>query len=91
MVMSDKFAPDHRDIMGRVTKVGDRVSFVAYNGLYVGTVIKLTKRRVRIKRIHNERQWQFLLEPARFLILEDSDKAITSWLLGGCRKHGQRW
>lgn len=80
--MFDKTVGEHRDILGRVVQVGDRVSFVAYNGLFIGTVIKLTKHRVRIKRIHNERQWVFQSEPARFLILGDVDKDITTWLLG---------
>ena len=47
--MSTKVIPeDHRDLLGRVVAEGDAVAFTHQNSLYVGKVIKITPKQVRV-------------------------------------------
>jgi hypothetical protein len=47
--MSTKALPeDHRDLLGREVKVDDYVGFCHHNSLYVGKVIKITPKQVRV-------------------------------------------
>jgi hypothetical protein len=47
--MSTKALPeDHRDLLGREVKVDDYVGFCHHNSLYVGRVIKITPKQVRV-------------------------------------------
>ncbi len=39
---------DHRDLLGREVKEDDTVAFSHHNTLYVGKVIKITPKQVRI-------------------------------------------
>ena len=47
--MSTKVIPeDHKDLLGRVVTEGDAVAFTHQNSLYVGKVIKITPKQVRV-------------------------------------------
>ena len=47
--MSTKIVPeDHRDLLGRVVVEGDAVAYTDQNRLYVGKVIKITPKQVRV-------------------------------------------
>ena len=47
--MSTKVQPeDHRDLLGRAVAEGDAVAFTHQNSLYVGKVIKITPKQVRV-------------------------------------------
>jgi hypothetical protein len=39
---------DHRDLLGRVVAEDDAVAFTHHNTLYVGKVIKITPKQVRV-------------------------------------------
>lgn len=39
---------DHRDLLGREVKEDDAVAFTHHNMLYVGKVIKVTPKQVRV-------------------------------------------
>jgi len=47
--MSTKTLPeDHRDLLGREVNEGDAVAYTHHNSLYVGKVIKITPKQVRV-------------------------------------------
>jgi hypothetical protein len=47
--MSTKALPeDHRDLLGREVNEGDAVAYTHHNSLYVGKVIKITPKQVRV-------------------------------------------
>lgn len=39
---------DHRDLLGREVAEGDTVAYTHHNSLYVGKVIKITPKQVRV-------------------------------------------
>jgi hypothetical protein len=39
---------EHRDLLGREVKIDDYVGFVHHNAMYVGKVIKVTPKQVRV-------------------------------------------
>lgn len=41
-------AEEHRDLLGREVKVDDYVGFCHHNSMYVGQVIKITPKQVRV-------------------------------------------
>ena len=41
-------AEDHKDCLGRVVNIEDYVAFSHHNTLYVGKVIKVTPKQVRV-------------------------------------------
>jgi hypothetical protein len=47
--MSTKVLPEeHLDLLGREVKIDDHVAFSHHNTLYVGRVIKITPKQVRV-------------------------------------------
>jgi hypothetical protein len=62
--MSTKALPeDHRDLLGREVNEGDAVAYTHHNSLYVGKVIKITPKQVRvIDMLSNYRQDQGYLK-----------------------------
>ena len=47
--MTTKVVPeDHKDLLGRIVAEGDAVAFTHQNSLYVGKVIKITPKQVRV-------------------------------------------
>lgn len=45
------YAEEHRDCLGREVKEGDHVAFSHHNTLYVGKVLKMTPKQVRVSPI----------------------------------------
>lgn len=41
-------AEEHKDLLGREVKIDDHVAFTHHNSLYVGKVIKITPKQVRV-------------------------------------------
>lgn len=50
-------ALEHRDCLGREVNEGDHVAFSHHNTLYVGKVIKVTPKQVRVIPIGAGRGW----------------------------------
>jgi len=50
-----KVIPEHKDKLGRVLAVGDAVCYPVSNTLYVGTVIKLNSKMVKVQKISKSR------------------------------------
>jgi len=46
--MSKTIPEDHRDLLGRTVAEGDAVAYTHHNSLYVGKVIKITPKQVRV-------------------------------------------
>lgn len=42
---------EHRDLLGKVIKVGDVVAYCSGNEQLVGSVLKLTPKRVKVNRV----------------------------------------
>ncbi len=51
-------APDHRDILGQPLAVGDCVVFPSTNSMYVGTIVKLNPKMVKVRRVGKSRGWE---------------------------------
>ncbi len=47
--MSRPTAEEHKDLLGREVKEGDHVAFTHHNSLYVGQVLKVTPKQVRVR------------------------------------------
>lgn len=43
------YSEEHRDCLGRKVSEGDHVAFSHHNTLYVGQVLKVTPKQVRVK------------------------------------------
>lgn len=46
--MNRPAAEEHKDLLGRAVSEGDHVAFTHHNSLYVGKVIKVTPKQVRV-------------------------------------------
>jgi hypothetical protein len=46
--MNRPSAEEHLDLLGRVVNIDDHVAFTHHNTLYVGKVIKVTPKQVRV-------------------------------------------
>lgn len=46
-----KVNPEHRDILGQTLSLGDAVVFPSSNSMYVGTIVKLNPKMVKVKRV----------------------------------------
>lgn len=53
-----KEIPEHCDILGQPLSVGDAVVFPSSNAMYVGTVIKLTPKMVKVQRVGSRHMWE---------------------------------
>jgi len=72
----------HRDQFGRDVAIGDTVAYCQSNCLHVGTIKKLTAKRVHITRLGNW-NWTSQQLPETFIKLDDP--AVTTWLLRGAK------
>lgn len=72
----------HRDQFGRNVTIGDTVVYCQSNCLHVGTIRKLTARRVHITRL-GAWNWTSQQRPETFILL--ADPAVTTWLLRGAK------
>jgi len=43
--------PEHRDILGQPLEVGDCVVYPSSNSMYIGMIIKLNPKMVKVKRV----------------------------------------
>ena len=72
----------HKDMFDRAVAVGDTIAYCQYNCLYIGTVKKLTAKRVYVNRLGNH-NWGSQQLPGTFLKIDDP--AVTTWLLRGAK------
>lgn len=50
-----KIIPEHKDKLGRDLAVGDSVCYPVSNMLYIGTIIKLNAKMIKVSRIGKSR------------------------------------
>lgn len=50
--------PEHRDILGQPLAVGDAVVYPSSNSMYVGTVIKINPKMIKVKPVGKSRVWE---------------------------------
>jgi hypothetical protein len=50
--------PDHRDVLGQPLTVGDCVVFPSSNSMYVGMIVKLNPKMVKVRRVGKARSWE---------------------------------
>lgn len=53
-----KTAPEHRDRLGRLLKIGDCVAFPQSNTLYIGTIKKLSPKMAIVARVGAKSRWE---------------------------------
>lgn len=53
-----KVIPEHKDILGQPLAVGDCVVFPSSNTMYVGTIIKLNPKMIKVKRVGKRSSWE---------------------------------
>ena len=76
MVMANP--PEHKDKLGRELAVGDAVCYPANNTLYIGTVIKLNNKMVKVQKV-GSRGYDHNKYPADIIKLEGAD--VTFYVL----------
>lgn len=72
-------APDHRDVLGQPLAVGDCVVFPSSNSMYVGTVVKLNPKMVKVKRVGTRSTWEQNKYPADLARVSGAE--VTLYLL----------
>ena len=72
-------APDHRDLLGQPLTIGDCVVFPSSNTMYVGTVIKLNPKMVKVKRVGQKYSWEQNKYPQD--LVRVSGPEVTMYLL----------
>lgn len=50
-----KEIPEHKDKLGRPIGLGDAVCYPVSNGLYIGTVIKINQKMIKVQKLGNSR------------------------------------
>lgn len=50
--------PDHRDILGQPLALGDCVVYPSSNSMYVGTIVKLNPKMVKVRRVGTRTTWE---------------------------------
>ena len=68
-----------RDKLGQEFRLGQRVIWCNYNQLWLGTVVKITAQRVRLRNIQTGNEHQPL--PDKIVIVEDLPKQTLLWCL----------
>jgi hypothetical protein len=71
--------PEHRDVLGQPLAAGDVVVFPSSNSMYVGTVIKLNPKMVKVKRVGTNYQWEQNKYPSD--LAKVSGPEVTMYLL----------
>jgi len=72
----------HKDMLGREVEPGTIIAYTQYNCLYIGTVQKLTAKRVHVNRLGNH-NWGSQQIPGTFIRIDDP--AVTAWMLKGAK------
>lgn len=70
--------PEHKDKLGRELAVGDAVCYPSSNMLYIGTVIKLNNKMVKVQKV-GSRGYESNKYPDDIIKLEGAD--ITFYVL----------
>lgn len=67
--------PNHKDKLGRLIQLGDFVAFPQSNSLYVGKIIKLNNKMVKVQEVSNSkyRPGEYNKYPTDCVKLEQSD------------------
>lgn len=71
-------APEHRDLLGQPLSVGDCIVFPSHNTMYVGTIVKLNPKMVKIKRVGRS-AWEQNKYPDDLVRVEGAE--VTMYLL----------
>lgn len=61
--------PEHKDILGRIIKIGDHVAYPDSNRLQLGKIDKLNPKMVRVQRGN----WEFNKYPSDVVVLDGPD------------------
>ena len=72
-------AVEHNDILGQPLGIGDCVVFPSSNSMYVGMIIKLTPKMVKVKRVGTGRSWEQNKYPVD--LAKVSGAEVTMYLL----------
>lgn len=71
--------PEHRDLLGQPLALGDCVVFPSHNTMYVGTVVKLNPKMIKIKRVGSRSTWQQNKYPQDLVRVQGAE--VTMYLL----------
>ena len=69
--------PNHQDILGQPLAVGDAVVYPVSNTMYVGTVVKLNPKMIKVKRVGSK--WEQNKYPSD--LAKVSGAEVTMYLL----------
>lgn len=50
--------PEHRDILGQPLAIGDCVVYPSSNAMYVGTIVKLNPKMIKVRRVGTRSNWE---------------------------------
>lgn len=78
MVMT-KVTPEHKDKLGRELAVGDAVCYPSSNTLYIGTIIKLNNKMVKVKTVGSRWGGEYNKYPSDIVKLEGAE--VTFYVL----------
>lgn len=73
-----KLIPEHKDKLGRDLAVGDAVCYPVGNMLYVGTVIKINNKMIKVQKV-GPKSYDHNKYPEDIIKLEDAD--VTFYIL----------
>lgn len=71
--------PEHRDLLGQPLAIGDCVVFPSSNAMYVGTVIKLNPKMIKVRRVGSRSKWEQNKYPQD--LVRVSGPEVTMYLL----------
>lgn len=75
---------EHRDMLGKLVKVGDWVAYPQYNIIYIGQITKLTAKRVFIMKANTRGStWGSQQMSGTFILMDAGEVAV--WSLKGGR------
>lgn len=71
--------PNHRDILGQPLAMGDCVVFPSSNTMYVGTIVKLNPKMIKVRRVGTKYAWEQNKYPQD--LVRVSGPEVTMYLL----------
>lgn len=74
-----------KDKVGQEIQVGQKAVWCSYNFLFIGTVKKITPKRVKMECITEMgvSKWTFMPLPEKILIVDELPKQTMFWALKG--------
>lgn len=72
-------APVHCDKLGREIALNQCVAFPSHNTLYIGKVIKLNSKMIKVEALGSKYKYEGNKYPQDVVIINDAD--VTMWLL----------